>query len=124
MTSESERYERMIKLLLEKLGRLPEVDKTPAEVYITVFDEKHIIPSLQLAQELREVGIKVTTHLKEEKLGKQFRLADRIGAKLALVLGPDELEAGNVSVKDLSSGEQKVISRTAITDHITKILEA
>jgi histidyl-tRNA synthetase len=56
------------------------------------------------------------------KLGKQFKYADRIGAKVTLVIGPDEAEAGQVAVKNLTSGEQNVIQQDAAADFIRGIL--
>ena len=46
-----------------------------------------------------------------DKLAKQFKLADRLGVKFALVLGPDELAKDTVVVKDLRTFEQQAIAR-------------
>ena len=40
------------------------------------------------------------------KLGKQLKRANELGARFALVIGPDEAKAGTVNLKDLQSGEQ------------------
>ncbi len=113
----------VIKLLLDKLGRLPEVGDTPADFYVTVFDEDTLIPSLTLAKEIRQAGIKVTSHLKIEKLGKQFKYADRIGSRFALVLGPDEIANNQVNLKNLGNGEQKQILRSELINELKNILE-
>lgn len=44
----------------------------------------------------------------------QFKAADRAGARVALVLGPDEVERGVVTLKDLASGEQHAVPRTEV----------
>ena len=36
----------VIRLLLEKLGRIPDLSRTPGEIFITVFDENTLVPSL------------------------------------------------------------------------------
>ena len=113
----------VIKLLLDKLGRLPEVGSTPADVYITVFDQDTFTESLGLAKEIRQAGIKVTSHLKIEKLGKQFKCVDRIGTRYALVLGPDEIASGMVNLKNLQDGDQKQISRESLISELKKFLE-
>ena len=77
-----------------------------------------------LAQELRGAGFKVTNHLSAGKLGKQFKFADRIGARLALVVGPDEQANQQVTVKDLKTGEQQTVSRSELEKTLRQLLEA
>ena len=80
----------VLSLLLEALGHRPDFSASPAPVYVTVFDDDSLLPALKLAAELRAAGIKVTSHLDpKDKLGKQFAHADRLGAKVVLILGPD-----------------------------------
>jgi histidyl-tRNA synthetase len=76
----------------------------------------------QLATKLREAGLKVVVYPEAAKLGKQFKYADRIGAKVTLVLGPDEAEKSQVAVKNLTSGEQTVVPQEAVVDLIRGIL--
>jgi len=113
----------VITLLLEKYGLLPkDLDINPAPVLVTVFDEERQLASLRLATKLREEGLKVVVYPEAAKLGKQFRYADRIGAKVTLVLGPDEAEKAQVTVKNLTSGEQTVVPQDAVVDLIRGIL--
>ena len=72
------------------------------------------LEGLALAAELRAAGIVTIVALAPDKLGKQFKEADAKGIPLALVVGPDELAAGAVIVKDLRSGEQRVVPRGEI----------
>ncbi len=110
-------------LILEHLGRLPKTGQTPAQVLVTVFDEASLQVSIALANELRNAGIKAANYLTPEKLGKQFKYADRIGARLAVVLGPDEAAQGKVTIKDLTSGEQETVERKKMTAAIRERLE-
>ncbi len=80
--------------------------------------------SLKLATELRRAGFKVSSHLKSERLQKQFRQADRLGAKAVLILGPDEMSKDSVAVKDLASGEQLEVARSELFGYIHRLLEA
>jgi histidyl-tRNA synthetase len=89
--------------------------RTVAEVFVTLFDTERAGAALQLARELRAAGLKVETALDaSEKLGKQFKHADRRGIPFALVLGPDELARGEVVVKNLRNGEQHSIARATV----------
>ena len=113
----------VITLLLEKYGLLPkDLDVNPAPVLVTVFDEERQMASLALATQLRRAGLNVVVYPEAIKLGKQFKYADRIGARVTLVLGPDETEKGQVAVKNLVSGEQTVVSQEAAADVIRGIL--
>jgi len=77
---------------------------------VTVFNEEMLVESIKLTTELRENGFHVIL-AEPDKLAKQFKLADRLGVKFALVLGPDELANETVVVKDLRTFEQRAISR-------------
>jgi histidyl-tRNA synthetase len=100
--------------VMTELGLGPGV-RTVAEVFITLFDRERAGASLQLARELRADGFKVETALDpDDKLGKQFRYADRKGIPFALVLGPDELACGEVVVRDLRNGEQRSVRRETV----------
>ena len=113
----------VITLLLEKYGLLPKnLDVNPAPVLVTVFDEERQMASLALATRLRRAGLKVVVYPEAIKLGKQFKYADRIGARFTLVLGPDEAEKGQVAVKNLVSGEQTTVPQEAAADVIRGIL--
>jgi histidyl-tRNA synthetase len=89
--------------------------RTVSEVFVTVFSHELVGASLQLARELRTAGLKVETALDaRDKLGKQFKYADRKGIPFALVLGPDEQARGEVVIKDLHSGDQRAVAREVV----------
>jgi len=113
----------VITLILEKYGLLPKnLSIHPAPVFVTVFDKDRMLDSFKLASELRRAGLNVVCYPEAIKLPKQFKYADRIGAKLTLVLGPDEVEKGQVAVKNLINGEQVSVPREALVDQIRRIL--
>jgi len=114
----------VIAVILEEFGLLPDGrDDSPAQVMVTVFDEESQLASYQLCAELRRAGLNVYSYPVADKLGKQFRHADRIGAKIALVLGPDEIKAGQVAIKDLASREQKSVKRSEVVKVVLGLLE-
>lgn len=112
----------VITLVLEKYGRLPDFSAHPAPVLVTVFDGAHLLEAYRLGAELRQAGLKVTTYPEPAKLGKQFKFADRLGMKVALVVGPDELAQGVVTVKDLRTGEQSAVPRAEVAQRIRALL--
>ena len=115
----------VITLILEKYGLLPkDLNINPAPVLVTVFDEERLLESFKLASELRRAGLNVVCYPEAVKLQKQFKYADRIGAKVTLVLGPDEVEQGQVAVKNLTNGEQVTVTRNEVLATIQGILNA
>jgi len=51
----------------------------------------------------------VILYPEEGKLQKQFKFADRLGIRVVVVLGPDEIAAGNVTIKDLKEHTQVTV---------------
>ncbi len=87
----------------------PELRSSPAEILVTTFEDSTRDASLTLAKELRKVGLRVEWYPLATNLGRQFRYADRYGIPYVAILGPEELEAGTVAVKDMASGEQRSV---------------
>ena len=115
----------VITLILEKYGLLPkDLNINPAPVFVTVFDDERLLESFKLASELRRTGMNVVCYPEAAKLQKQFKYADRIGAKVTLVLGPDEVEKGQVAVKNLINGEQVSVPREALIDTLKNIIDS
>jgi histidyl-tRNA synthetase len=64
---------------------------------------------LKLATDLRAAGIATSADLAVRKLGRQLEGAARDGAHFAVVVG-DELDAGQVQLRDLEAGTQRVVN--------------
>ena len=110
-------------IFLQESGLLPELQSTPAQVLVTVFDEKLALQSFALAAELRSAGLNVMVSPEPAKVPKQFKFADKMKIKVVLVLGPDEVEKGLVVVKNLVNGEQVQVQREALFESIMGLLK-
>lgn len=99
----------MIGVVLEKYNLLPKHNAYPAEVLVTVFDADHLAASYTLANQLRNQGLRVACYPEAAKLPKQFKYADRTGARFAVVAGPDEEAAGQVTIKNLAARSQVTV---------------
>ncbi|WP_372861165.1 histidine--tRNA ligase [Spongiibacter sp.] len=111
-------------LLLETLQALPE-SAPLADVYIIANGEACEIRALSLAETLRDQlpGVKVVLNCGGGSFKSQFKKADKSGAALAVVLGEDELAAGEVTVKPLrGDAQQQQLALTALADHINNTL--
>ena len=114
----------VIGIILREAGLVPEFSPSPASVLVTVFDETLSTESFALAAELRKAGLNTMIYPEAAKLPKQFKFADKMKMKVALVIGPEELEKGLVVVKNLSNGEQVQVARDGVLESITRVLNA
>jgi histidyl-tRNA synthetase len=106
----------MMTIVLEKFGLLPERSSSPAQVLVTLFDENGLVSAYRLAAELRRAGVKAAVYPEPAKLMKQLKYADRMGIKLAVIVGPDEEAAGQVTLKDLATRTQETVARAELAE--------
>ncbi|HSQ70406.1 MAG TPA: histidine--tRNA ligase [Steroidobacteraceae bacterium] len=92
--------ERITELM--RLQELP-CPSTAPEVYLVLGGEAAERRGLLLAEQLRDAvpGLRVETNCGGGSLKSQMKRADRSGARLALILGQDELASGSVALKPL-----------------------
>ena len=93
--------------LASLIGNKEEI-KTKAFVVSNNMEE-----ALKLTEELRQKGYSCEFDLTNKKFVKQLEKASKV-AKYALILGEDELKAGEVTVKNLDTSEQKTVKREEI----------
>lgn len=101
--------ERLL-LLLEQEGIEIPADDYADYVIITMGEEAKL-KGLGLARELRAKGLQVQTDMMNRNFKNQFKYANRINAKNAIIIGEDEVKNGNFAVKDMSTGEQRMCSK-------------
>ncbi len=87
-------------------------------VVVTVFDKSDVSRAFAMVRELRAAKIRAETYVGTGKLGDQFKYADRRGAALAIIEGPDENKAGKVKIKDLALGAELAKSVESRADWI------
>jgi len=102
----------IIELLLGDANKRPELPTSPSQVLVTLFNEDLYEDTLSLAARLRRAGINTEQILEPMRLGKQFRYADRKGIPYVVILGPDEVKAGQIVVKNLRTGEQQAYTES------------
>ena len=113
--------ERLV-LLVQEVNAVVPVANT-VDVYLVYSGEGATLNAFQLAETIRSAlpQVRVMTHCSGGKFQKQFKRADKVDAKLALVIGEAEVAEKTVVVKDLrSSAEQVTISQADIIETLTK----
>jgi histidyl-tRNA synthetase len=107
-----------IQLVLDAIGSA--VDTTPkTQVYIAAVDASAADASMAdmstrfaafvLAQRLRDAQIAVELDHQGRSLKSQFRQADKNAAEMVVVVGPDELVAGTVTLRVMSTHEEETV---------------
>ena len=116
--------ERIIVVMTEREMFPPQLVSSPADVMVSIWNEASVADSIALARELRSAGshLRVDLYPEADKLGKQFKYASSLGIPFVVVVGDDERARGEVSIKDMRSGEQRSAKRedaaTALLHHL------
>ena len=85
-------------------------------VAVTGADVPHV---LRIAHELRDRGVHVEFALKQQSIAKQLKLAAARPARHAVLIGPDEREAGKAVVRDLETGKETRIAFGSLAEFLT-----
>ena len=96
--------------VMDELGIFPETGLDKTKVLITHFDEKGFLYGLQILQKLRSKGISSELFPETGKIKKQLTYADKNEIPYVIVLGDNEIQQGNISLKNLNSGSQETVS--------------
>lgn len=109
----------VLEILMRRAGVWPE-EKITTDYYILTTSPQYKETAIFLANALREKGHIVETDLLVRNFGNQMKYANSIGAKYVLILGEKEMAGGQVSVKDMKTGEQKTEEVIRFLDSVTK----
>lgn len=101
-----------ILLALERSG-VSGPDHVGPVVYLVALVEAARPHIFRLAHELRQAGLGADLDYMNRSPKGQMKQAGRSGARLAFILGEEELAAQSITVRDLASGEERRISRNA-----------
>jgi len=100
--------EERLALILEAAGR-PVPDRRP-EVFFVSADDAGRREALRRAAALRRAGIACDLDARGGKLSRQFKQAERVGARYALVLGGNEAATGQAKLKDMATREETAVA--------------
>ncbi|WP_379057597.1 histidine--tRNA ligase [Pectobacterium brasiliense] len=95
------------------------------DVYLISSGTGTQLAAMQLAEKLRDAlpQLKLMTNYGGGNFKKQFARADKWGARIALVLGENEVAAGQVVVKNLSNGEQDTLAQADVASRLATLLD-
>jgi histidyl-tRNA synthetase len=103
-------------LSIQESGNLP---KLPGlEVFVAWMGTKCYPAAVAIARKLRDAGFAVELPPEEMKFKKSLGLADKLGARYALILGEDEVASGTYTLKRLADAEQKKLTESELLEHL------
>ena len=96
--------------------------KQSKPIVICVLNKNLMKDYVDLQKILRDAEISTEIYPGESKLKKQMEYANKINAPAVILYGEDEIKLGKLTIKNLSSGEEKSISTKEIVNEIKKII--
>lgn len=115
--------ERLV-LLLETVGALPDSVADKADIYLVAAGDAALSRAMVVAEQLRDAlpGKVVVTHCGGGSFKSQFKKADKSGARVALILGDDELARQEIVIKRLrEDGDQVAVSLNRIAELLVEL---
>ena len=100
---------------------MPEgVEARSPDAFVVALGDAARQPAHVLARDLRHAGLVALVDYDARSLRAQMKRADRSGARRVLILGDDELARGEVTVKDMGSGEQATVARLEVVERLSR----
>ena len=99
-----------IYLVMEELGLFPTDIDTSSKVLFLNFGEIEANYCFKYLRELRENNISSELYPNNDKIKKQMNYANNKGVQFVVMIGEDEMKSGQLTTKNMSTGEQKVMS--------------
>jgi histidyl-tRNA synthetase len=104
---------------------LPEgsVGATTPRAFVASVGDGARAEALRLLRELRRAGIAATMEFEGRSIKAQMKRADRLGARVALIVGGDELARGDVTLRDMRGSDQRAVERADVIRATRAVLE-
>lgn len=101
---------------MEELNIFPEDSDVKVKYLFANYGESESIEALKLISKLRQNNISAELYPEAAKLKKQFTYAEKKGIESLVFLGEQEIKDGNVTVKNLTTGEQETLKIESFLD--------
>lgn len=102
------------RILLSQIGQGLDVVADRPTAYVVAATEDGYPSVRKIVAELRSAGLAVNWDIDERKVKQQMKAANKAEAKYCLILGSDELTAGTIAVKEMSTGEQITVGQSEV----------
>ena len=90
------------------------------DVFVACVDDSVRAEAFGLVQACRDAGVSAEMDHQHRSLKSQFKLADKVGARLVAVLGPDELAAGQVKVRNMQTHKERLAELDKVKELLSR----
>jgi histidyl-tRNA synthetase len=104
--------------VLQELNLFPESAAAGTQVLISNFDAAAEVYALPLLQALREAGLAAELYPSSAKLKKQMSYADDKRIPYVVLIGSDEMQSGQLTLKNMQSGDQQKLSAPDLINYL------
>ncbi|MFZ5363868.1 MAG: histidine--tRNA ligase [Patescibacteria group bacterium] len=112
--------ERLILKIKENNVEIPPL--AAPDIFLAQLGEQARKKSFALIEDLRRAGFYITHGLTKEGLKKQLEIANKLGARYALLLGQKEVLDGTIIIRDMEGGSQEIVDFVKIVQEMKKKL--
>ena len=105
---------------LKEAGVIKFNKATPTIMLVAQLEERFRSENMRIATELRRNGINTEVYLNSDKIGNQFKYANRLNIPFVIILGEVEMENKKVSLKNMLTGQQDMMFLSEVIDLIKK----
>lgn len=107
--------DRIASTLKEQEG---EVKENHLDAMLLPTEPSMLEESLSMARELRREGLVIDIDLMDRSLSKALSYADSRGAPHVIIVGPEDMEKGRVTIRDMESGDQETVFRESLSGRL------
>lgn len=109
------------RLFLQSWGLVPSHLTQPQSIYLPLLEAQLTQATNRLAGDLRGAALSVEQGLETQTIRQALSYANKKGFHYVLILGPDEADQGLVSLKNMRTGEQVSLTKTALIEHLKQV---
>ncbi|MFK0243835.1 histidine--tRNA ligase [Amycolatopsis azurea] len=96
--------------------------RSEADVVVIPVVEELADAAREVAGRLRKAGLRTSTPVELRKLGKELTRADKAGARAVVIVGQEDWDAGNVTVRGLATREQQTVAVDGVVAAVNSLL--
>lgn len=93
------------------------------QIFLAQIGEAACRRSLKLFEDLRKQGFRIVENLAKGSLKTQMETANKLGVKLTLILGQQEILDKTIIIRDMHSGNQEIVDQEKIVKELKKKLK-
>jgi histidyl-tRNA synthetase len=106
-----------------KRQKLPVPNLPAPPVFIAHLGNEAKLEAVKLASTLRKDGIAAIMAAGDRSLKGQLRQADSFGSSYVAIIGEDEVKSGAVTLRNMMTGEQQVVSPAGLRELLKEIIQ-